>query len=144
MGKISQNFKDISLDAEKFKTFEDYGWKRPNPPYHITSLFVKRSPESKDKEEFKKFRENIPEKIAIKGFVYVEDYLMTAFCFPQVIPIENKVPHITLLLKEAKAFDSNNVLEKLVTRTLRGPKDLSDQIFKKYFKGKSNHNKLLL
>ena len=136
LGKLSQKFKEISLDAEQFKSFEEHGWKRPLPPYHITSLFVNRKAENRDKEEFKKFREDIPEQIAVKGFVLVEDYLMVAILCPQTVPVENKVPHMTLLLKEGKAFDSNMVLEKLATRKLKGPKDLADEVFKQHLKGK--------
>jgi hypothetical protein len=94
--------------------FESFGWKRPNPPYHITSLFVNRKKENMDKDEFKNFKEDVDEQIAIKGIVIIENYMMTAFCFPTCIPLENKIPHITLMLKDGKAFESNDLLERLI------------------------------
>jgi hypothetical protein len=113
--KISGKFSHENLVPNNYNYFESFGWKKPNSPYHITSMFVNRKKESMDKDEFKNFKEDVDEQIAIKGIVIIENYLMAAFCFPTCVPIENQVPHITLMLKEAKAFDSNITLEKLLT-----------------------------
>ena len=67
--------------ANNVAEITNFGWKRPQPPYHITSLFVNRNKQNWDKEEYKKFKEGIYEQWAIKGFIMVEDYIMTSLVF---------------------------------------------------------------
>ena len=89
--KLSQKFESLKILSDEFEDIENLGWKRPPPPYHITSLFVNRIKKNLEKEEFKKFKEGIYEQWAIKGFIIVEDYIMTSLVFPVSVPIENKV-----------------------------------------------------
>lgn len=74
--KLSAKYIHDNLDPEKFKNFEEYGWKRPNPPYHITTLFVNGNKKVMERPEFQSFKDNIKESILVKGLVVVEDFLM--------------------------------------------------------------------
>lgn len=134
--KLAQKFKHDNLCPDNYDSLFDNGWKRPNPPYHITSLFVNKKKENCEKEEFKQFKIGIPAQLAVKGLFVVEDYLMCAMFFPQSVPVENNVPHMTLLLKDGRPYDSNVVLENLMLKKKLGPQDLADDIAKQYFKGK--------
>ena len=115
----------------------DNKWQRPNPPYHITSLFVNRKKENMDKDEFKCFKEEVDEEIEIKGIVIVENFLICAIMFPTSIPIENKIPHMTLLLKDGKALDSNMVLERLIFTKNSGTRNLAGEIIQNFYKSKN-------
>lgn len=49
--------------------------------------------------------------------VYVPDYLMVGYCSKIDVECANTHPHVTLMLKnKAKAFESNAVLEQLLTK----------------------------
>ena len=91
LNKLSQKFENLKILANNISDISSLGWKRPQPPYHITSLFFNKTKRNWEKEEFKKFKEGIYEMCAIKGFIMVEDYIMTSLVFPVSVPIENKV-----------------------------------------------------
>ena len=89
--QINQNFEgEVQLD-EDFAEPTKSKWKRPQPPYHVTSLFVNRKKEHLEKEEYKQFKEGILERIMIKGYIIVENSIMIAMLFPQSTIIENIV-----------------------------------------------------
>jgi len=111
VGEVA-NTENASINPEIFNKFEEFKWRRPNPPYHLTSLFITKKG-NVGKPEYDEFEEGVNEKVMIKGVVIVDDFLATAFWFPQKLLVENKCPHITMLLKKGKAFDSNMVLEYL-------------------------------
>ena len=91
IAKINQNFEgEIQLD-EEFAEPTKSKWKRPQPPYHVTSLFVNRKKENLEKEEYKQFKEGILERIMIKGYIIVENFIMIAMLFPKSTIIENIV-----------------------------------------------------
>lgn len=95
MSKLSTKFKSDSLDLRNLDASSGSDWRRPQPPYHITSLFMSGKSSDMQKKEFKGFKEDVYEEIAIKGVVVVEDFLICALAFPTCIPVENKCPHIT-------------------------------------------------
>lgn len=128
---------------EDIDNLKDLDWKRPNPPYHITSLFVNRKKESMENEAFKKFRDGVKEKVPVKAVVVVEDFLIVAICAPTSIPVDNKVPHMTLLLSQGKAFDSNAVLEDILIKNhpKKGPANKSLSDFRQFYYGMHFHDK---
>jgi len=107
----------------------DNKWQRPNPPYHITSLFVNRKKENMDKDEFKYFKEEVDEEIEIKGIVIVENFLICAIMFPTSIPIENKIPHMTLQIIQNfyKSKNYNPRIFKFNVDTCKNPEYVGEK-----------------
>ena len=132
--KLSAKFTHENLSVDFYNDFQSYGWRRPPPPYHVTSLFIKDKKDF-EKDEFMSFKENIKECIMVKGLVVVENFLMVLFLFPQSVIVENLIPHMTLLLKDGKAFDSNAVLDQLI---IKNKNKLSSDVIKTYYKCKLN------
>jgi hypothetical protein len=135
--KIHEVHNGVHPFYEDIDNLKDIDWIRPNPPYHITSLFVNRKKENMEKEEFKKFKEGIQEKIPIRAVVVVEDYLIVAVWAPTSIPVENKVPHMTLLLSQGKAFESNQILEDILIKNhpKKGPSNKDLDYFRTFYYG---------
>lgn len=48
--------------------------------------------------------------IPVRALIFVPGKIMTAVCFPTT-PVENKIPHMTLLLGAWQAKNSNDALE---------------------------------
>eukprot|EP00345_Euplotes_harpa_P008239 CAMPEP_0168333156 /NCGR_PEP_ID=MMETSP0213-20121227/9419_1 /TAXON_ID=151035 /ORGANISM="Euplotes harpa, Strain FSP1.4" /LENGTH=316 /DNA_ID=CAMNT_0008337385 /DNA_START=287 /DNA_END=1233 /DNA_ORIENTATION=+ len=119
--KLSQKFPELAELYENYSKIDSLGWKMPSPPYHITSLFVNRDKKKLDQDEYLQFKEGVFEQISMKGFFLVEDFIMTSIAFPRLTRVENKIPHMTLLIKEGKAYDSNAALETMIFSKKFGP-----------------------
>lgn len=78
---------------------------------HITTYFVRRT----DSRCFENFEEGLEIPIEVQCLVYVPDSIICGVCLPDpdVIDIENKIPHITLYVANWAPRFSNNVLEAL-------------------------------
>ena len=84
-------------------------WKLPNS-YHVTQLFIGGNKNKTQSKVYQSFQEGQNVKVSIKGVLYVPGCILTGICFPQA-PIDNKFPHMTLMLgNKWTAKLSNDVL----------------------------------
>ena len=88
----------------------DYGWSAP-PDYHVTTLFVGGKQQMHREKQFAEFQEGKECEVEMCGILLVDEKLITAIVRTGE-PVENKHPHITILLRgNTKAKDSNYYLE---------------------------------
>jgi hypothetical protein len=80
------------------------------PTYHVTSMFIGKDTHKMDSDLFKSFHDGQLINIPVRALLFVPGKIMTAVCFLDV-PIENKMPHMTLLLGKWPAKESNTALE---------------------------------
>lgn len=108
---LYQEFKDdiIKDNAEHLSTKI---FKYP-ASHHITTYFVKR-PEG---IFYENFEEGLNVPIEVLAMAYVPNKIICGVCLPDpnLIEIENKIPHMTLFVEEWAPRFSNNVLQALFT-----------------------------
>ena len=62
----------------------------------------------------REFEEDLLVKIVNWALIYVEDFIITTFCYPVDVKVENAFPHVTLLLNgKTNAKEAHFVLELL-------------------------------
>ena len=102
--EILEIVQSLSSKGGKFK-----GWDIKKN-FHITTLYLGQDKSKQQDPIFKNFEEGKHVEVEIRALVYIPDKIMTAVCFPKC-EIENKYPHITLVLGKWKARQSNDALE---------------------------------
>lgn len=90
-------------------TYSVDGYKA-RPTYHVTTMFLGKEAWKVDSEIFKAYHEGQKVDIPIRALLFIPGKIMTGVCFPST-PIENKMPHMTLLLGAWQAKNSNDALE---------------------------------
>jgi hypothetical protein len=80
------------------------------PTYHVTALFIGRENSKVEGKIFNSYRPGQKINIPMRALLFVPGKIMTAVCFPDTL-IENKMPHMTLLLNKWQAKNSNDALE---------------------------------
>lgn len=93
---------------------EDYGWKLPSKPYHITSCLINGKATISNKKAMEEFKIGIEEKIDINCILIVEDMFVVTLCKPKLVDINSKIPYMALWLNGAKPKDCNKVLEHIL------------------------------
>jgi len=81
--------------------------------HHITTFFVKKL----DEIFFTNFEEGLSIPIEVLAMAYVPDKIICGVCLPDpnMIDIENKIPHMTLFVQDWAPRFSNNLLQALFT-----------------------------
>jgi len=80
---------------------------------HITTAFNWGTEDIFNQKEWE-FVEDLQVKIFNRALIYVEDYIITTYCYPVDVETENTFPHVTLLLNgKTVAKESHFVLELL-------------------------------
>ena len=95
------------------------GWRKPDD-YHVTSLFLGKDEDKKQHQIFQNFRNGIEVEVTIYAIVLVPNKIVTGICFPDY-PVENRCPHVTLMVNEWKPVMSNTVLEAACTKGTSSP-----------------------
>jgi hypothetical protein len=105
---VTQNMDDIELDHRRFA---------PPRTWHVTTFYIGNDPKRVESPFFKRFQEGMEGLIELFGIVYVPDCIFAGFCFPnpQTMPVENRIPHMTLLVGRWVPKMSNLLLEALFT-----------------------------
>lgn len=111
------NLKEIkniteSLNSENKINIESMKTPSKNNEWHVTTLFKKTKQFIKSHPAFINFEEGKTIKLVIKGLVYIENKILIAIVQTET-PVENKMPHITLLVGGFSPKHSNDVFEKL-------------------------------
>lgn len=100
-----QIFKEQNLRKSKF--VEPNSW-------HTTCLFIGKNYSQLDSYIYKNFEEGIEMDLTTSTFVYIPNKIMSSPVFLKNFPlIDNKYPHITLMVGKYRAVDSNYVLKAL-------------------------------
>ena len=103
--RIKNDLTDIiSLSHLKFK--EPDSW-------HITCLYIGNNETALNDSIYKNFEERVQVNFFFSNMIYIPGKILTAAVFPNYSLIHNKFPHVTLLLGEYKAVDSNYVLKSI-------------------------------
>ena len=92
-------------------------WKYPIH-WHVTTLFVGGNKSLKNDPILLNFKENELVSIDFEGFILVPNKIVTCICFPNS-QIKNKIPHVTMMTNEWKAFESNTICEALFTELFK-------------------------
>lgn len=103
-----------SLFSEKPKEFFTSHYIYP-PSFHITTLYIGANETKLETPYYTEFKENEEFVISIDAILIVPGKIVTGITFPDRnrILIENRFPHVTLLLGEWSAVDSNGVMQAL-------------------------------
>lgn len=102
------------------------------PTFHITTLYIGGNETKTETTYYQEFKEGLEYTIKIEGVIIVPGKIITGITFAKEdspVPIENEFAHMTLLLGEWKAVDSNSVMESVFGRN--GP--LKDYYYKEFF-----------
>lgn len=95
------------------------GWRKPDD-YHVTCLFMGKDEDKKQSPIYQSFANGVEVPVTIYAFVLVPNKIVTGICFPDY-PVENRCPHVTLMVNEWKPVMSNSVLEAACTRGTSSP-----------------------
>ena len=82
---------------------------------HVTTLFIGNDKSNVTSDIYKEFTQNIAFNIEVEAIVYVPQKLICGICFfdEKAINIENNHPHLTMMIAEWPAKNSNNVLNAI-------------------------------
>ena len=115
---------DISLLRQKFNTNnvidtlesirevwtrskkDSYGWKKPND-YHLTTFYIGNDEDKTEKKMFREFEEDQSVSVDMYALVLVPGKIVTGICFTEYQAIENRCPHVTLMVNNCPAKTSN-------------------------------------
>jgi hypothetical protein len=105
---------DIRIKNDYEKLFKnDSNFKEPDS-WHTTCLYIGKDKKKTESEIYRKFKEGAKLDLVTSTFVYIPGKIMSAPVFFEKFKlIENKYPHMTLLVGEYRAVDSNYVLEAI-------------------------------
>jgi hypothetical protein len=104
--QIRSDYEDL-LGQRMFILIEPDSW-------HITTLYIGEDKEKLETDYFKKFEEGKEIRIKLLSFAYIPGRLVSAPVFIDYNLIENKFPHMTLILGgKSRAVDSNYLLKSL-------------------------------
>lgn len=83
--------------------------------FHITMLYIGGDLALLETDYYKKFVEGVHVPIELTGMIYVPGKIITGITFPDrnALLIQNKFPHVTLMVDDWQAVHSNNLLEAL-------------------------------
>lgn len=113
MSKTHSDNGEIAKDYQNFSDNLSIKYKEPDS-WHVTCLYMGRSKAFLNHRIYKAFREGINLKININTLIYIPGKIITTPVFLENFDlIDNKFPHMTLMLGSYKAVDSNYVLKAL-------------------------------
>jgi hypothetical protein len=115
MMKLIMKFpEDPKIKNDYEKLFQkDSNFKEPDS-WHTTCLYIGKDKKKTETEIYRKFKEGVKLDLITSTFVYIPGKIMSApVFFENFNLIENKYPHMTLLVAEYRAVDSNYVLEAI-------------------------------
>ena len=111
----------VREDFQEIVSKKQNRWKFP-ASFHITTFFVGKDANKTESEFYTKFKERTPFPFEITHIVYVPGKILTAV--PKLdmdkIKIENKHPHMTLMVSEYQPKMSNEVLNCLFSGSMAG------------------------
>lgn len=117
MAKVLECFEDggIRRDIEQIqflKQNQNSTWKHPIS-YHVTSMFIGRAAEKLKSKQFCNFTCGLEIQLHITHFVFSPSLIACAKAqvISPAVEVENKIPHITLLLGKKPAVFSNTILQ---------------------------------
>lgn len=110
----------------------DQNFRFPNS-LHVTTLFLGGDRKKATTQNFKDFKEGVPHNIEIEAIVYVPQKIVCGICFfdEKIVKIENKYPHMTMMIGKWSPKNSNDILTTLFTNN---KSSLKDQYSQDYFK----------
>jgi len=104
--QIKADYEDL-IGQRMFELREPDSW-------HITTLYIGNDTSKLETDFYKKFRENNGIQIKLLSFVYIPGRLISAPVFVDYDLIENKYPHMTLILGgKSRPVDSNYLLKSV-------------------------------
>jgi hypothetical protein len=107
----SPDLKKFHLEVQKEDFLMTSKWRNP-PHWHITKLFVGGNKSLRIDPILMNFKEEEFISIDLEGFIFVPNKIITCICFP-ASEVKNKIPHLTVMINEWKAKESNTVCEAL-------------------------------
>ena len=82
--------------------------------WHVTTLYIGHDLNKLETSYYKDFEEDVEVKIPLLSFAYIPGRLIATPVFLEYTNIENKLPHMTLVLGgKSKAVDSNYLLKSV-------------------------------
>jgi len=93
---------------------EEYDWRPPTMPYHITSNLINGKVTMKTKKAIEEFKIGIGEKLDINCIVIVENLFVVSLHRPKFLEISAKIPYMSLWMNGAKPKDCTKILEHLL------------------------------
>lgn len=123
--KVTELFSENPKDF----LFNEYSFP---PTFHITTLYIGGNETKTETTYYQRFKEGLEYTIKIEGIVVIPGKIITGITFAKEdspVPIENQFAHMTLLLGEWKAVDSNSVMQAVFGDN--GP--LTDYYNKEFF-----------
>jgi hypothetical protein len=89
---------------------QNSGYKKPSD-FHVTCLFIGGKSEMIDHPIMENFTEGKDIDIEITGLLIVPGKVVVGLVYTRGVDIENKYPHMTLMLGSYQAKNSNDALE---------------------------------
>jgi hypothetical protein len=111
--EISQKFGDnreILNDLNLIKSMSSKNWREPDS-WHTTCLYVGQNTSALYDPIYVNFVEGVQIDLDVNTMIYIPNKIISAPVFPNYKLIQNKFPHITLLMGKYQAVDSNYVME---------------------------------
>ncbi|CDW83198.1 UNKNOWN [Stylonychia lemnae] len=141
MQSVLQNLQDICPNDEileietafNSETIDDKdGWNNV-PNYHVTCLYVGGDAKIMESEIALKFCQDVQVAVKLMGCLIIQNRLVIGI--PTLIDqeIENEFPHVTIMIRNCKAFDSNMALRLLCDKGCE-----FNDIYKRIMKSKSS------
>jgi hypothetical protein len=84
------------------------------PSYHVTQLFIGGNKKQMQNPIYQHYEVGKVVKVSVRALLFVPGKILTAVCFPEA-DVDNKFPHMTLLLGKWPAKNSNMALEYTCT-----------------------------
>ena len=80
------------------------------PTYHVTSMFIGGGKPKTESKIYQNFEVGKIVNVPVRALLFVPGKILTGVCFPDA-DVENRFPHMTLLLGKWPAKNSNMALE---------------------------------
>ena len=104
--------KEISNDLKDIKALISLKFKEPDS-WHITCLYIGDNKTAVYDPIYVNFKEGVKLDFDVSTMIYIPGKIILAPVFPNYSLIQNKYPHVTILLGEYFAVDSNYILRYL-------------------------------
>ena len=99
--------------ASGFKK-EINGWKKPDD-FHVTTFYIGKDEDKLKSEFYTNFARDVEVPVRITAVVLVPGKIITGIAFPDHA-VQNRCPHVTMMVNEWKPMMSNSLLEESCAR----------------------------
>jgi hypothetical protein len=99
---VNEDIRDILIEGHELL-------RKPNS-WHTTTYYVGKNPKRTESPFYNDFKEDVHVELNLSTFVYIPGKIIAAPVFPDYKLIDNKYPHMTLMVGSYTAVESNAVL----------------------------------